>query len=183
MRNFKLISFFVALLFIVACNSDWLKNVENTVHKMDENAVLEKEMDSTNKHFTTRIQKFKIDNKLKIQAGFSFNDTLQMNTVYYKNEDLIILENKKACEPLIYKRKRKQNEPFAKLIEQITYFKSEKYGVQKTKELKLYEGNNLDSLKKELSKKEFEVKEIGEKEYSEIKAKYASIVRNIEFSR
>ena len=183
MKNFKVISFFVALLFIVACSGDWLQNVESNAREIDENAVLEKEMDSVNKNFTTRIQKFKIDTKIKIQANFSFNDTLQINTVYYKNEGLIILESKKACEPLIYKRKRKQNEPFAKLVERITYFKSKNYGVQKTKELDFFVGNNIDSLKKELSKKEFVVKEIGEKEYSEISNKYNSILRNIEFSR
>jgi hypothetical protein len=39
----------------------------------------------------------------------------------------------------------------------------------------------MDSLKKELSKKEFVIKEIGEKEYSEVKDTYTSILRNIEF--
>jgi hypothetical protein len=90
MKYSNAIGLFIFLCILVSCSSDWLKNVENSIQEIDEIAILEKEMDSINKHFTTRIRKFKTGTDLKIQAYFEFNDTLQINTVYYTKKDLII---------------------------------------------------------------------------------------------
>jgi len=176
MKKINILLPILLLGLLISCQTDWITKTENTIEKSEKKFKLIKQIDTIeNSQLEIKIQLFKTGNisKIEINSKFSeFGFLIDLNQEFYKNDTIIISEKIYGLSPLIYKRERKNDEPPSELIEKISYFKNKKNGIQKIRTISFYQNDNIEIKRKELQELEFEIKDIGEKEYSNIKNQY-----------
>ncbi len=177
--NILLPILFLGLL--ISCQTNWITETEKIIEKSDKKFKLIKEIDTIeNSQIETNIQLFRFDDISKLKINFKMSEygfLIDLTQIFYKNDTIIFADKIYGLTPLIYKRKRKNDEPPSELIERISYFKNKKSGIEKIRRIPFYQNDNIESKRKELQKLEFEIKEIGEKEYSEIEYQFDRYIK------
>ena len=177
MKNLnKLLPIFI-LGLLISCQTDWITEYEKIVEKSNEDFSLVKQADTLD-NSNNRITNYSYESKevSKLEVNFNKHNLFNNTTEFYKNDSLIFVEKVNARSPIIYNRQKEKSEPVGEIIERISYFKNKNYGIEKSRRVKFYLGDDMDNeLKKqieELKKLDFEIKEIGVKEYLHIQQKY-----------
>lgn len=119
----------------------------------------------TKKEFTTGQIK-------KVQVNMDYPSLINLEINYYDNEGFIFGEIIKGTTVLLYKRNRLEDEPYATIIESRTYYKNKNEGINLIREINLYEGDDIENIKKKLRKKEFEQRSLGAEDYTDLNEKY-----------
>ena len=161
----------VTLLFVLIPSEDWLDDIENEIALVDSEAIMIKEKTFVNGDFVGEITRFKLKNNRLVTV--SGNDTSsfsnEFNLKVYSNKQKIYASLSQFIVPHIYKGKRTANLPLAFIIEENSYFKNKNEGIGFYREIDIYRGDNIDSLKLALQKVEFEQKELSRSDYDNVK--------------
>lgn len=171
----KLLPIFI-LGLLISCQTDWKTDYEKLVEKPNEDFSVVKQadtLDNSNNRIT--IYSYESNEVSKLEVNFNKYNLFHNTTEYYKNDSLIFVEKVNARSLIISKKQNEKPEPVGEIIERISYFKNKKYGIEKSRRIKFYVGDIDDKFKKrneELEKLDFEIKEIGEKEYLQIQQMY-----------
>lgn len=164
---------FLLLVLLISCQTDWKTDYERIIEKSEKDFSLIKQIDTIeNPDTKTQINIYQANEISKVEVNFKVEDFIEITDEFYKNDSLIFMEKVYGTSPLIYKRKRKKEEPIGELIERITYFKNRKNGIEKLRSVNYHLGDDLTILNNKLKNLDFEIKNIGEKEYVHIKEMY-----------
>lgn len=162
---------------LMSCQTDWKTDYEEIAEKSNEDFSVVKQadtLDNSNNRIT--IYSYESNGVSKLEVNFNKHNLFNNTAEYYKNDSLIFAEKVNARNRVIYKREREKSEPVGEIIERISYFRNTKYGIEKSRRVEFYLEDDIDDeLRKqneELKKLDFEVKEIGEKEYLDIQQRY-----------
>jgi hypothetical protein len=169
--------YLIILLLMVSTQTEWVKEIEKSIKRIDENSLLKSEFKKNEKDGKVMFKQFTLKNETKTKIEYKYGKLMDIERSLYKNEKIIFAEIVKGKDVLIYKRKRKNNEPYAVLIEKRTYFKNKNEGIKKTRRIKIFKNSNVENLEKELEKKEFKIEKIGIQEYNSIKEQYDRIIK------
>jgi hypothetical protein len=167
--------YILSIILLIFIQSDWTENIEKSISRINKKGKLENEFEKKDKDGITIFRKYSAGKETKSNVKYKYGKLMDIDISFYENGELIFAEIISGKDVLIYKKKRLKDEPYAVLIENITYFKSNKEGIKKTRKIKVFENSNIEKLKKELKKIEFETEKIGEKEYLTLKEKYNRI--------
>jgi len=168
----KYILSFILLIFI---QSDWIENIEKSISRINQKGKLKNEFEKKDKDGKTIFKKYSAGKETKSNVQYKYGELIDIDISFYENEKLVFAEIIYGKDVLIYKREKRKDEPYAVLIENITYFKSKNEGIKKTRKIKIFEDSDIEKLKNELKKVEFKTEKIGEKEYQNLKEKYNRI--------
>jgi hypothetical protein len=178
MKNInKLVPIIILGLFI-SCQTDWIKDYEKIIEKSHKDFKVTKQADTLeNSIIRTTIYSYESNGVSKLEVNFNKYNLFNNKTEYYKNDSLIFVEKVIATSPIISKREKEELEPVGEISERISYFKNENFGIEKIRRIKFYRDdvekrNELKEIYEELKKLDFEIKEIGEKEYQDIQEMY-----------
>jgi len=169
--------YILSIILLIFIQSDWTENIEKSISRINQKGKLENEFEKKDKDGITIFRKYSAGKETKSNVKYKYEKLMDIDINFYENGELIFAEIISGKDVLIYKKKRLKDEPYAVLIENITYFKSKKEGIKKTRKIKVFENSNLEKLKKELKGIEFETEKIGEKEYLTLKEKYNRITK------
>ncbi len=171
----KLVPIFIAA-FLISCQTHWKTDYDKILEKSNEDfSVVEQAdtLDASNNRIT--IYSYESDGVSKLEVNTNKHNLYYNETEYYRNDSLILIEKVTERSPIVYERQREKSEPVGEIIERISYFRNKKNGIEKSRRVKFYSGDIDDDLKKqneELQKIDFEIKEIGEKEYQHTQQMY-----------
>lgn len=157
---------------IISCQSDWSTKNERIIGESEKNFKLVNKSDSVENDISTKILMYETNDISKLEVNHKLEQLIDINDIYYKNDTIIFAEIVNGLSPIIYKREREKDEPISVLVEKISYFKNKKTGIEKLRQIEFYENDAIETLKIELLKQDFEVNEIGEKEYLLIEKMY-----------
>jgi len=173
MKKIKILKPILLLGLLISCQTDWKKDYEKIIRKSEKDFKEIKQVDTIeNSNTRTKIYLYKTKGISKLKVNFKAANLFDIEDEYYKNDSIIFIEKVNGITPLIYKRERKKEEPIGKLIEKISYFKDKQNGIEKLRSVEFYLGDDRKKRNDELQKLDFEIKEIGEKEYSHIEKMY-----------
>ncbi|WP_439128566.1 hypothetical protein [Polaribacter sp.] len=161
--------------FFVFWNVNWVNKIEQKVKSFQRKAVQISVKNVFISNINSEIKVFKNDNKKKLQVTYYVEKYMDVKQEFFKDDRYMFANIEKGITPLLYKRKRKSTEPYGQIFEKIVYFKNKNIGIEKYRELPVYGNEDYQSLKLELLKKDFSIKNIGLKEYLQIEDKYKEI--------
>ncbi|MCY2686802.1 hypothetical protein [Salinimicrobium sp. TH3] len=173
----RLLPIFMIGLFI-SCKSDWTTDYQNIIKKQKEDFTIVKQADSLEKDSNNRITIYSYESNgiSKLEVNSNKYDLFNNQTEYYKNDTLLFVEKVFETIPIIYKRQRKEQEPIGEIIERVSFFKNREYGIEKSRRIVFHLADDLsdevDKQIEQLKKLDFEIKEIGGKEYSQVQQRY-----------
>jgi len=177
-RIYLLLLLFV---FITSCQNNWIEKTEETVKRVDRNSELISEIDTIFKEsFSEQIKLFKTKYESKLESNHKLDNQIDITLKFYSNDTIIFADILNSLSPKLYKKKRKDDEPIGKLLEKIRYFKNKKNGVEKLREILIYENDDIENVRIKLSEKIFESVEIGDEEYLETQMKYNRVIKAFE---
>ena len=160
------------------CSSEKRK----TIKRVDRNSELISEIDTifNGSSFSEQIKLFKTKNESKLESNHKLDSLIDITLTFYSNDTIIFADILNGMYPKLYKKKRKDDEPIGKLIEKIRYFKNKKAGVEKSREILIYENDDIEKVRIKLSEKIFESIEIDDKQYLETQIKYNRVLKAFE---
>lgn len=159
-----------------AIHTNWVKNIEESIVFVDRNGKLENDFDEEDDYGRTILKKYITERETKIKVQYQYEDVMNFSVSYYENEKMLFAEIVKGQDILLYKRERLKNEPYAVLMETKTFFKTETQGQTHSRRINIYENSDIEKLKNELAKMEFEIKKIGAEEYENVKKDYNRVI-------
>ncbi len=171
MKKINKLPLIFILGLLISCQTDWKTDYEKIIEKSQKDFTVSKQADTLENSITrTTIYSYESNRVSKLEVYSNKHNLFNTKTEYYKNDSLIFAEKVNSRSPIIYKIQRKKEEPIGEIIERISYFKNKKYGIEKIRRVKFYlddveKRNELKKPYDELKKLDFEIKEIGEKEY------------------
>ncbi len=161
----------LSILFVLIPSDDWLADIKNNIAKVDAEAKMIKEKTIVNGHFSGTMTKSKLKNNRLIT--FIVNDTTSFNnelsSKVYSYRQRIYADFTQMMVPHIYKGRHTIDLPIAAIIEKNSYYKNENKGITFYREIDVYKGDNIDSLKQELKKLDFEQKQLNGDDYDNVK--------------
>lgn len=178
MKKAKLL-LFLCLGFILSCQVDWIEKNEKTVERIDRDSKLISEIDTVSNGLSEQIKLFETKYESKLETNYKIKNKLDITSKFYSNDTIIFTYILKGLTPLLYKKKRKEGEPIGKLVEKIRCFKTKKYGIEKLREISIYEDDDIEIAKIKLSKKDFKSIEIGDKQYLETQMRFNRVLKVI----
>lgn len=155
--------------------SDWTENIEKNIKKINAEGKFESEFEKKDNGGIIKVKKYKTKNEARINAKYLYGKFIDLDINYYKNEKLLFAETASGVDIIIYKREKKKGEPYAVLVEKITYFNNENEGIRKTRKLDIYENSDLKKLKSELKKMDFKTEKLDYNEYKNVKESYERV--------
>ena len=173
MKKIKIYLTILILGLLISCQTDWKEDYEKIIEKSERDFKVIKQVDTiVNLNTQTKIHLYQTSKILKLEVNFKMENYFDVTNEYYKNDSIVFTEKINGIVPFVYKRERKNEEPIGELIERISYFKDKRAGVEKLRKVDFYLGDDVEKRNDELRKLDFEIKEIGEKEYSQIEKTY-----------
>src|SRR5690554_7361862 len=158
-------SLYFLIFFTFGLQVDWLEQTKELIIDVDNNSILVNTKLEEEKNGTITKKEFIADQIRKVQVIMDYPSSINLEINYYDNEGFIFGEVIKGTTVLLYKRNRLDDEPYASIIESQTYFKNKNEGINLIRELNLYEGDDIENIKKKLQKMEFEQRSLGSEDY------------------
>lgn len=166
MKYFLMISMFLLI------QSDWIENVKKDIKRVNTDAKFESEFEKKDSNGEVKVKRYKTNSETKINVKYKYDKFMDLDFSYYENKNLLFAEIVNGKDILIYKAERKKEDPYAVLIEKITYFKNENEGISKSRKIDVYENSDIAKLKSELKKIDFKTEKIDSTEYKSVKKRY-----------
>ena len=160
------------IVFIFGLQVDWLEQTKELIVDVDNNLILVNTKLEEEKSGTITKKEFIADQIKKVELNIDYPGSINLEINYYDKEGFIFGEIIKGTTVLLYKRNRLEDEPYASIIESRTYFKNKNEGIKLTRELSLYEGDDIENIQKKLQKMEFEKQLLVSDDYIDLKEKY-----------
>lgn len=179
MKNTIRIHSIICLSLLFSCQSVDNRSTEQIIKKFEENSTLIKEVASTENGFSTKIQLYETKAITKIAIASNYEKYIDINQQYYKNDTMIIAEIVQGITPIIYKKTRETHQPIGELVDKIIYFESSSTGIEKRRELKIYENDDVELLKSDLLKKDYEIRAIGTEEYIQVQENFEGLLEEL----
>jgi len=165
-------SLYFLIFFTFGLQVDWLEHAKELIINVDNNSILVNTKLEEKKNGTITKKEFIADQIRKVQVIMDYPISINLEINYYDNEGFIFGEIIKGTTVLLYKRNRLDDEPYASIIESQTYFKNKNEGINLTRELNIYKGDDIENIKKKLQKMEFEQRSLGSEDYIDLNEKY-----------
>ncbi|MEQ6119413.1 hypothetical protein [Reichenbachiella sp. MALMAid0571] len=167
----------IIIIAFFCLRTDWLGEAEYLIDQTDERATLSNTIKLKEKGGQTAIMEYGLDDVEKLSVHYDYGNVMDMESNFYSKDGLIFSEFTVGQDVLIYKRELQPSEPYASLIESKIYFKSETYGLKKTRKINIHESDNIAELKLKLKDKEFKIDTLGSTDYQRMTDKYNRIKR------
>ncbi|WP_163409302.1 hypothetical protein [Flavobacterium ajazii] len=167
--------YLVMISMFLFVQSDWTENVKKDVKRINAEGKLEAESEKKDNDGVIKVKKYKTKNETRVNAKFLYSKFIDLDTNYYENEKLLFAETASGIDVIIYKGEKKKEDPYAVLVEKITYFNNENEGIRKTRKLDIYENSDLKKLKSDLKKMDFKIEKLDHTEYKNVKENYERI--------
>lgn len=168
-------TFTYTFIFFAILNIDWIKQVEKTIDQIDRNATQVDRTEMKEKDAKSILSQSKFDDFSKMALEYAHGDLMDIAVNYYAKDDFIFAHFVKGKEVILYKRQKRENDPVSILIESKTYFKNEKEGIRKSRQIKVHTNDNIESLNLQLQKKEFETHILNYEDYQRMKKDYLKL--------
>ncbi|MCI9844425.1 hypothetical protein [Flavobacterium pectinovorum] len=161
--------YLVMISMFLFVQSDWTENVEKSIKRVNAEGKLDVEFEKKDSEGEVKVKRYKTNHETKIDVKYKYEKFMDLDFSYYENENLLFAEIVNGKDILIYKAERKKEDPYAVLIEKITYFKNENEGISKSRKIDVYENSDIEKLKSELKKIDFKTEKIDSTEYKSVK--------------
>jgi len=189
--NSRMILMFLSLVFITSCSNtkeelgeDWIVDLKSEIKAYDIKAKMIDEAIHSKSKTTSKIEKYsKNDYGLyKLRTIHEVMDTYVFEIIIYSKDNQIIYVTEKGISPLIYKRKKDEDEPCCSIFERQIYFNSNGDYKALKKEIKMLNTSELELKSKELKAIVFQRDSINNvhNKYEQIKANLESGVEYFE---
>lgn len=163
------------IVTLLLVQPDWVENAENSVKRINTEGKLELQFEKNKKDGVANFKKYIAKNGTRFSVKYQIGKAVDVDISYYENDKLLFAEITNGIDILLYKEKRKPDEPYAILIDKIVYFKDENEGIRKIRKLDIYENSNIKKLKSKLKEMNFKTEKIDSTEYKDLKKRYDHI--------
>lgn len=172
-----LIIFFYLSILLFGCKTNWIDQTEESIENIQESALLVKETDISTATEVGTVKIYETGDHTRIRGTSKIDTLIDISWEYHLNDSIIRAELMSGVYFKVYKREREENESYASLMDRRTYFKNKNEGIEKFREIDVFDFEDFDSLQKELSKKEFTIKELGARDYSKVQKQYNNLLK------
>lgn len=172
-----LIILFYLSIILCGCKMNWVDQTEESIESIQESAKLVKETDLSTKTEISTVKIYETNNYTRIKGTSKIDTLIDISWEYHVNDSIIRAELMSGVYFKVYKREREENESYASLMDRRTYFKNKNEGIEKFREIDVFDYEDFDSLQKELNKKEFTTKVLGAKDYSNVEKQYNNLLK------
>lgn len=166
------------LLILLLTQSDWLKEISSKVALIDKKSSLVNTVVEKDKGGEGVLKTYSFKQYEKWQLKYKFGQFMDGEVNYYIENGVPFAQSEFGKDVLIYKGMRQPEEPYATFRETRTYFKSDTFGLKKSRKIKVYEGDRDELLKVELGKQPFKIDTLTALDFQEFKAKWSKIKNN-----
>jgi len=163
--KFFLIIFSITLSY----NIDWINDSNSNIIKINKESILKKTKSIDKKNERTLIKKYKLNEFKKIELVLSGDYADTMNFQYFTKGNFVFAELDFIIADYFQKGAYYTGRAKGEITETKQYFKNENEGIKLRRSIDYYENSNLDSLKLELQKTQFDTTLLENTDYLKIK--------------
>jgi len=157
------------LFFIgIGIQLDWIEQTQELTSKINNEAILTDTFSEKYSIGQSTISNYQIEQYRKLHVNVTIPNSIDLDMNYYVNDGFIFCKTIKGTSTILYKRDRLGNEPYAKIIELHMYFKNNELGVETSRELDVFEGDDIEALLETLHLTEFTRQELDFNDYIEL---------------
>ena len=147
------------LLIFLFSNSphiDWVDDLDRKINVINTNSILKKEKHSNSKYEITVTKKYKYKRYKKIEVTLSGSFFSSFNFQTFSKNGFVFATHSFIQAPYLQKGGNYPGRPEGEITEVKEYFLSKNEGLKLRRTIDYFENSNIDSLKLELLKKEFD---------------------------
>lgn len=175
----KKILFSIVLLFLFSSfQPNWLTKTKQNVDEINNSTTLIKEIENKHEDGKERIALFMDNSASLIQYTQDFEEYYSFTKSYYKKDNIIIAEITYGLIPILYKKKRKKEEPLGYVLHEVKYFKNKKKGIKKSKSILYFGNEDIEGLKALLVHQKHIESELEDTAYLESESHYNQLLQN-----
>lgn len=167
-------------LSLFNCKPSLVKHTNKTTNKIDKNSVLVDQAEVVKRkdyYFKTKLLKAGNTNVLK--AVFFVDTTMQMKSEIYMQNSVIIKHKTSGLIALMKRDTSKKQAPYAKVFEQIYYYKKEKEGLLLEREVQVSNFNDVEKAKEKLAQLDFVVRKTNAQDYLKTVKGYKKLFKQL----
>lgn len=176
MKKSLVLLFYFPVIFF-GCKMNWVEQTEESVESIQGSAKLVKETNLSTETEISTVKVYETNSHTRLKGTSKIDTLIDISWEYHVNDSVIRAELMSGVYFKVYKREREENEPYASLMDRRTYFKNKNEGIEKFREIDVFDYEDFDSLQKELNKKEFTTKVLGTKDYSNVEKQYNNLLK------
>ncbi len=146
---------------------NWIDYLNHTISKIDVQAKIVKHKIILEDNGKVELTAYKLKpyRKEHIKIVFTSKYTSNIDYTVYSTKQLDFAKFDYFISYLFYKGVKPRDAPTCKMIDSKIYFKPDSTGIEFTRELDIYDNQNIDSLKQELKKQSYTQKALAKKDY------------------
>lgn len=169
--------FLIIFTITLSLNLDWVDNLNATINKINKEAILKKENSEIKVNVQSYVRQYKLIDFEKVEFLEIKEHSETMNLQLFSKGNLLFAYSDFIVMDYFHKGAENPEKAKGKITESRKYYKKEKEGVLFRRSIEYYENNNIDSMKLELQKMQFDTTYLDKEDYTKDKLVLTRIKR------